>query len=250
MNQSPRESTQPSWHKIFPLVAQSPAMKELVNAAVALAHNHQIVCVQIPAADRLEARSFFFEAVRAHAKSQDVFVIGRQPLKSGELKGDDATSLLFLFGDDVSESLQWEILHNRYSFPVIMLLLDDPQYVTAQDLERLRMAFRDVCAAGILRWPSWSNRVEDHDEIVHQIHARLSMPQGRNVPRLHSSALDLIRSSSFDGTLHVEREIKSALQRYIQQRSNGPLMARHFPIWNGLKALSSHREIAPLSLVR
>jgi len=249
----PDDKQPPSWRKLFPLVDKSPAIQDLVRAAQACARNSWFIPVVVPPADRLELRAFFLRvmgAMGAKGMHERIRVINDHPPERAELEHSEPTSLLFLKGEDIPEYAQWEILHKRFNFPLVMLALEADEWDRPSAALRLSRTFLEACSPQILYWPAWGRRAVDHAEIIAQIRDRLSMPQGKEVPDFHPSAVDFLFSMPFEGTGHAEREIKAALQRYIQQGDSGPLTARHFTVFDGLTTLSSHKSVPPLSVAR
>jgi hypothetical protein len=235
---------------LFPLVRKSAAMKLLLAGVLSRAQAGWVVALKIPDLERLELKSLFVQLARQRGSDGSIIIDDRYP-DAAMLRKVRGKSLLFMRGDDIPSGIQRELAEWREDFPFMLVACRlDPFPAHNDNSPKLSSELREVCAAPALTWPGWSERKNDHTDLIRAMHERLTLPDGSAPPPLGAAALDLLRSKEFKGTLEVERWIKLALQDYARRGSQGDLLASHFVTLRTLHLLSSHRDAPRLRILQ
>ncbi|MBI5654909.1 hypothetical protein HZC53_04640 [Candidatus Uhrbacteria bacterium] len=225
-------------------------MQQIVGNAQANAIHSWIIPVVASLENRLELISFFTKIAASHRRSDYYRVLNGKLPKTHELERDESTSLLIVKGEELPLSHQQLIVDYRLAnFPVVIAAVQPGSSQVTHGTGWIK-EFHDACAPLPLSWPTWAEREADHATIISLIRSRLSMPDGSSVPDFDDKVMEYLLASPFEGTITVERDIKSALKRYIQQRSTGPLTIQHFTAFRHAHILLNRKNVPPISLVR
>jgi hypothetical protein len=244
-------SNEDTWSRITEVTLISEAMRRFYRQACLRADEMRIVVLAVPNSDRLELRSFFGKVVNRDGRSRYVRITNKHSLPTPfDLENDDATSLLILDGESLPENLQWTIVQNRLSFPVIMLVLKSAEEA---DSARRRWSgiFREACAAETLVWPAWQKRQSDHAGVLYQILRLIRLPQNTKSLKLSHQARDFLLAADYDGASHLAWTVNQAVRRYLAMHAtSGRLEIQHLVPRRNLRILSSHRAIPALAVVK
>ena len=163
---------------VFPLVAHSPATARFYEQCKAAAQAGRYVAVAGHKDDLLEAPSLFLRL------ADELCLASRTTIANGRESADLqhaiflGTQALFVpTGRQLPTGVQHALADERFSgFGLLFILIAIPP-----DREPEKALYPDLlgrCGNRVLAWPAWSERTEDHDQLVANAIALLGMGFG------------------------------------------------------------------------
>lgn len=212
----------------FPCVAKSVAMEKFFTS-IAYHAGHQRIVPIVLGPNLLEFRSLLdmilkrVELPGRSGPSRDQLLFEPCTRVNNCLDDTFYRGVVFLRGDDLATSVQAGYVAGRHPHHEIVIALVTAPAETLVTQGKWTPTFFNLCGHTV-RMPSWMERTEDHNGILHAMLDRIDNP-----PAMHTSAKQFFGRTPFDGVDAVKRCFDQGYTKYlVKEQIGGMLVASHF----------------------